>query len=167
MFAISTFVLMISFPICKINLGLNVLSRRVDGYHEINSVMYPVPVKDVLEIVPSEKFALTMSGLQIQGKQEDNLIFKAYALIQSEYNLPPVQIHLYKNIPMGGGLGGGSSNGAETLKVLNALFELNLSSSALQEKAAKLGSDCPFFIENSPQLVKGRGEVLSSFPLDL
>src|SRR5690554_7222888 len=105
---------MISFPTCKINLGLNILAKRKDGYHEINSLMYPVPVKDVLEIVPAENFEFTNSGLKIPGELKDNLIFKAYEMLRKEYDLPPVKIHIYKNIPMGGGLGGGSSNGAYT-----------------------------------------------------
>jgi len=158
---------MISFPTCKINLGLNILSKRIDGYHEISSLMYPVPVKDVLEIVSAENFEFTSSGLEIPGRIEDNLVFKAYEMMKMEFDLPPVKIHLYKNIPMGGGLGGGSSNGAYTLKVLNDLFELNLNSTVLQEKVAKLGSDCPFFVKNEPQLAKGRGEVLSPFPISL
>jgi 4-diphosphocytidyl-2-C-methyl-D-erythritol kinase len=158
---------MISFPTCKINLGLNILSKRKDGYHEVNSLMYPVPVKDVLEIVPAESFEFTCSGLPIPGAVEQNLIFKAYELMKTEFNLPPVKIHLYKNIPMGGGLGGGSSNGAYTLKLLNTLFNLKISAAGLQERAAQLGSDCPFFIEEIPQIAKGRGEKLTPYPMDL
>ncbi len=165
--AISTFVSMISFPTCKINLGLNILAKRKDGYHEINSLMYPVPVKDVLEIVPAENFEFTNSGLKIPGELKDNLIFKAYEMLRKEYDLPPVKIHIYKNIPMGGGLGGGSSNGAYTLKSLNNLFNLNLSDEDLRTYAAKLGSDCPFFIAELPQIAKGRGEILSPSELNL
>ena len=158
---------MISFPTCKINLGLNILSKRKDGYHEINSLMVPLPVKDILEIIPSETFEFTHSGLTIPGEVKDNLIFKAYEIMKEEFDLPPVKIHLYKNIPMGGGLGGGSSNGAFTLKTLNSLFNLNLNSAELQKRAAKLGSDCPFFIEDTPQIAKGRGECLTPFPIHL
>ena len=158
---------MISFPTCKINLGLNILSKRKDGYHEINSLMLPIPVKDVLEIVPAQTFEFTQSGLPIPGRLEDNLIFKAYEMMKEEFDLPPVKIHLYKNIPMGGGLGGGSSNGAYTLKALNTLFDLNLSTADLQERAAQLGSDCPFFIKNEPQIAKGRGEILTPHSIDL
>lgn len=129
--------------------------------------MIPIPVKDVLEIVPAETFDFTHSGLTIPGKIEDNLIFKAYEMMKEEFKIPPVKIHLYKNIPMGGGLGGGSSNGAYTLKTLNTLFNLNLNSTELQKRAAVLGSDCPFFIEDTPQLVKGRGERLNPFSIDL
>ncbi|HLV43067.1 MAG TPA: 4-(cytidine 5'-diphospho)-2-C-methyl-D-erythritol kinase [Brumimicrobium sp.] len=158
---------MISFPTCKINLGLNILSKRKDGYHEVNTLMIPVSVKDVLEIIPAQTFDFTYSGLKIPGNSEDNLIFKAYEMMKQEFDLPPVKIHLYKNIPMGGGLGGGSSNGAFTLKTLNTLFDLKLDTKQLQERALKLGSDCPFFIEDKPQIAKGRGEVLSSFSIDL
>lgn len=158
---------MISFPICKINLGLNILAKRKDGYHEINSLMYPVPVKDVLEIVPAEKFKFESAGLPIPGETNNNLVLRAYELIKNEFNIPPVSIFLYKNIPMGGGLGGGSSNGAETLKVLNELFQLGLSTKDLQARAAKLGSDCVFFIESTPQIAKGRGEELAPFDLNL
>ncbi|PWH86807.1 4-(cytidine 5'-diphospho)-2-C-methyl-D-erythritol kinase [Brumimicrobium oceani] len=158
---------MISFPICKINLGLSILAKRKDGYHEINSLMYPVPVKDVLEIVPADEFKFQSAGLPIPGETKNNLVLRAYELMQKEFNLPPVSIFLYKNIPMGGGLGGGSSNCAETLKVLNELFELGLSTKDLQKRAAKLGSDCAFFIASTPQIAKGRGEELSSFDLNL
>lgn len=165
--AISTFVTMISFPICKINLGLNILSKRKDGYHEINSLMYPVPVKDVLEIVPSEKFLFESDGLPIPGAINDNLVFRAYELLKDEFDISPVSIFLYKNIPMGGGLGGGSANGAYTLIVLNELFHLGLTTEDLQIRAAKLGSDCAFFIESTPQIAKGRGEKLTPFELNL
>ncbi len=158
---------MISFPICKINLGLNVLAKRKDGYHEVNSLMYPVPVKDILEIVPAEKFQFESAGLPIPGETKNNLVFLAYELMKEEFNIPPVSIFLYKNIPMGGGLGGGSSNGSETLKVINELFQLGLSTVDLQKRASKLGSDCAFFIESTPQLAKGRGEELTPFDLSL
>ncbi|PKR80983.1 4-(cytidine 5'-diphospho)-2-C-methyl-D-erythritol kinase [Brumimicrobium salinarum] len=158
---------MISFPNCKINIGLNILGKRKDGYHEINTLMYPVPIHDVLEIIPHKNFSFSSSGLPIPGKYEDNLVIKAYELLKPEFNLAPVHIHLYKNIPMGGGLGGGSSNGAFALKMLNEIFKLNLNERQLQDRALKLGSDCPFFISNCPQLAKGRGEVLEKHPLNL
>lgn len=165
--AISTFATMISFPICKINLGLNILSKRKDGYHEINSLMYPVPVKDVLEIVPAEEFQFESDGLPIPGETKNNLVLRAYEMMKEEFNIPPVSIHLYKSIPMGGGLGGGSSNGAFTLKVLNELFLLGLSTEDLKVRAAKLGSDCAFFIESTAQFAKGRGEELTPFDINL
>lgn len=158
---------MISFPICKINLGLNILAKRKDGYHEVNTLMYPVPVKDVLEIVPSDKFQFDSAGLPIPGKSDNNLIIKAYQLLKEEFDIPAVSIFIYKNIPMGGGLGGGSSNGAETLLMLNEMFELGLSTEELQKRAAMLGSDCAFFIKSTPQFAKGKGDILRDFTVDL
>lgn len=158
---------MISFPICKINLGLHILFKRSDHFHEVETVMYPIPLRDILEIVPSTTLTFTSSGLTIPGDVADNLCLKAYQLLGNDYVLPPVHIHLHKIIPMGGGLGGGSSNGAFTLKLLNDLFTLNLSTDILKEKAAQLGSDCAFFIENSPQICTGRGEITHTVEVDL
>lgn len=161
---------MISFPGCKINLGLQVLSKRSDDYHDIASVMYPVGINDILEIIPlekSEKTVFTSSGLTIPGSSSDNLCVKAYDLIKTTYDLPPVHIHLHKCIPMGGGLGGGSSNGAETIHLLNDLFELGMSNGNKRKFAEKLGSDCPFFIEKKPQLAEGTGTTLTPIDLNL
>ena len=158
---------MISFPSCKINLGLHILHKREDHYHEVETVMYPIPLRDILEIVPADALTFTSSGLPIPGDVADNLCLKAYHLLSTDFALAPVHIHLHKIIPMGGGLGGGSSNGAFTLKLLNDLFKLNLSSDILKEKAAQLGSDCAFFIENSPQICTGRGEITRKIEVDL
>ena len=161
---------MISFPNCKINLGLNILRKRSDGFHDVSTLMLPIPFHDVLEIIKSnepDKCQFSSSGLPIPGKIEQNLCVKAYNLLDAEFSLPSVKIHLHKVIPMGGGLGGGSSNGAETLKILNNLFELDLSVQELKNFAAQLGSDCPFFIENKPQIATGRGEVLSPIDINL
>lgn len=158
---------MISFPGCKINLGLHILFKRDDNYHEVETVMYPIPLQDILEVVPSEELTFNSSGLPIPGEVSENLCLKAYHLLKDEFALPPVHIHLHKIIPMGGGLGGGSSNGASTLKLLNELFNLQLTTPILKEKAAKLGSDCAFFIENNPQICTGRGELTESIAIDL
>jgi 4-diphosphocytidyl-2-C-methyl-D-erythritol kinase len=158
---------MISFPGCKINLGLHILFKRDDNYHEVETVMYPIPLRDILEVVPSEELIFTSSGLQIPGSIDDNLCMKAYRLLKKDIDLPPVHIHLHKMIPMGGGLGGGSSNGAFTLKLLNDLFELQFTDDQLKEKAALLGSDCAFFIANTPQMCTGRGEITSSYEVSL
>lgn len=158
---------MISFPQCKINIGLNIHFKRDDGFHEITSVMYPVPLNDVLEIVRADEFNFTHSGLGIPGEERNNLCVKAYQLIDDKYSITPVHIHLYKNIPMGGGLGGGSSDATETLKLLNREFELNISNEELKNLASSLGSDCAFFVENRPQYAAGRGEELESIELDL
>lgn len=158
---------MISFPNCKINLGLNVISKRDDGYHEISSVMYPVEILDILEVIKSDELKFTSSGLDIPGDVDSNLCIKAFKILQREYDIAPVHIHLYKNIPMGAGLGGGSSDGAYALKLINDLFELNISIEQLKVYAAELGSDCAFFIEKFPQLASGRGEVLEPFNVTL
>lgn len=161
---------MISFPGCKINLGLQIINKRSDGYHDIASIMYPVKINDILEITSLksyEKTKFTTSGLPIPGLDDDNLCLKAYRLLNVKYHLPPVHIHLHKCIPMGGGLGGGSSNGAETIKLLDQLFDLGISIDDKKKFAAKLGSDCPFFIENSPQYATGTGTTLTPIDLDL
>ncbi len=158
---------MLSFPSVKINLGLYITERRADNYHTISSCFYPVPWNDVLEVVPSEQFEFIQTGLDIPGKKEDNLCVKAYHLLQSKYNFNPASVHLHKIIPMGAGLGGGSSDAAFTLKALNTLFKLGLSLPQLEEYAAQLGSDCAFFIQNRPVLAGGRGEIMEEVPLDL
>ncbi|MBX7093404.1 MAG: 4-(cytidine 5'-diphospho)-2-C-methyl-D-erythritol kinase [Flavobacteriales bacterium] len=160
---------MISFPNAKINLGLNVLRKRPDGYHDIDSVFYPVDWKDVLELVPSTKDASSFhySGLHIPGESTNNLLVKALALLQQNYSIPAVEVYLHKLIPMGAGLGGGSSDGAFMIKALNELFSLQLSIEEMEKFAAQLGSDCPFFIRNLPAHVEGRGERMSTIELDL
>lgn len=153
---------MITFPNAKINLGLNIVSKREDGYHNIESCFYPIPWHDSLEVIEAASFAFHSYGLDIPGNTSSNLCVKAYELIKKDHDIPPVEIHLLKNIPMGAGLGGGSADGAFTLKTLNELFKLNLTSSQLEAYALQLGSDCPFFIKNEPVLAKGRGEQLEA-----
>lgn len=152
---------MISFPPCKINLGLNVLRRRSDGYHEIDTCFYPLPFTDVLEVIPSEGLIFSSSGLAIPGNTDDNLCVKAFKLLADDMTLPPASIHLHKCIPAGAGLGGGSSDAAHTLRLVNDVFSLNLSEAQLMSYASKLGSDCSFFIQDHPMLGSGRGEVLT------
>lgn len=158
---------MVSFPSCKINLGLQVIRKRPDGYHDLETCFYPVPWNDILEIIPSEKFSFTASGLIIPGREEENQCVKAYALLESKFNLPAVQIHLHKVIPTGAGLGGGSSDGAFTLRTLNEIFTLGLSIDELRSFAAQLGSDSSFFIEDRPMLGSGRGELLTEISVNL
>ena len=164
---------MIAFPTCKINLGLRVPSKRQDGYHNIETIFYPIPLTDVLEAIRqhesvNQSVSFSFSGLPISGKEEDNLCIKAYYLLKEKFpELPPIQAHLHKVIPMGAGLGGGSSDGAFMLRLLNQLFSLQLSDEALCEYALKLGSDCPFFIHNSPCYAEGRGELLEPLSLSL
>lgn len=155
------------FPSAKINLGLNVLFKREDGFHEIDSCMLSIPLFDVLEILPFDHFEFKQTGLDIEGDDSNNLIVKAYELLKSKYNLPPVYMHLQKHIPMGAGLGGGSADASFTLLGLNQLFDLKLTEKELLEFAGQLGSDCPFFILKQPQIASGRGEVLNEFALNL
>jgi len=158
---------MVSFPHCKINLGLQVISKRADGYHDIETCFYPVPWCDVLEIIKANHFQFTQSGTAIPGREEDNLCVKAYQLLKQDFDLHPVHIHLHKVIPTGAGLGGGSSDAAFTLRTLNSVFDLQLSTAQMSEYACRLGSDCAFFIEDRPRLGSGRGEVLSETQLTL
>jgi 4-diphosphocytidyl-2-C-methyl-D-erythritol kinase len=160
---------MILFPNCKINLGLNVISKRPDGYHNLETVFYPVPLHDALEIIPAGDGSSEFhsSGLEIPGDDRQNLCVRAFRMLQAEYKLPEVKMHLHKVIPMGAGLGGGSSDGAFTLKLLNGLFDLQLTDDRLREFAGQLGSDCPFFIENMPVLATGRGNRFSPCTIDL
>lgn len=158
---------MISFPPCKINIGLNVLSKRPDGYHDIETCFYPVPWTDILEIIPSETLTLTYSGLPIPGDATDNLCLKAYEILKKDFDISPVKIHLHKVIPTGAGLGGGSSNAAYTLRLLSSIFNLTLNTNQLKSYASQLGSDCAFFIEDSPMIGTGRGEILNRIQLKL
>ena len=158
---------MISFPNAKINLGLHVTEKRTDGYHNIDSCFYPVPIKDALEVLKAKDDGISISGLEVAGDKYDNLIWTAYKLLKADFNIDSISVHLLKKIPMGAGMGGGSADGAFMLKMLNSLFELNLSKKQLEHYALKLGSDCPFFIENTPKYVTGRGEILAPIQVDL
>lgn len=158
---------MLTFPNAKINLGLNIISKRPDGYHNIETVFYPVNLQDALEIVPSDTLTFKSKGLTIKGDPYDNLILKAYRMMQEKYDIPNVAIFLQKNIPMGAGLGGGSSDAAFLLKAVNKQFKLELDSTTLQQHAATLGADCPFFIENKPCFASGLGYDFEPIELDL
>ena len=151
---------MVSFPNAKINLGLRVLKKRIDGYHDIESCFLPVNWMDILEIVKSDKEKLSISGLSVPGSKEENLCWKAYQLIKKDFDIPPIHIHLHKVIPMGGGIGGGSSDAAFTIKTLNELFSLGMNAEKMELYASQVGSDCPFFINNKPSIATGRGEKL-------
>jgi 4-diphosphocytidyl-2-C-methyl-D-erythritol kinase len=158
---------MVVFPNAKINLGLNIIEKRPDGYHNLSTVFYPIPWCDVLEIIPAKKLRFSSSGIAIPGKPEDNLILQAYHLLRKDFNLPPVAVHLHKVIPVGAGLGGGSSDASFALKALNELFNIYLDPGILELYAAQLGSDCPFFIENKPVLASGTGNIFRSLALHL
>ncbi|NDW12785.1 4-(cytidine 5'-diphospho)-2-C-methyl-D-erythritol kinase [Bacteroides sp. 214] len=160
---------MILFPNAKINLGLNIVEKRPDGYHNLETVFYPIPLKDALEVVKAEpatgQTTLSVSGIQIDANPADNLVMKAYDLLKKAYSLPPVDIFLYKHIPFGAGIGGGSADASFMLKLLNDKFGLNLSTFELERYAVQLGADCPFFIQNKPMYAEGIGDLFS--PVDL
>lgn len=158
---------MVSFPSCKINLGLNITGKRADGYHDIVTCFYPVPWNDALEIIPAEDFTFSQSGGPVPGAAADNLCVRAYEILKKEFHLKPVAIHLLKIIPTGAGLGGGSSDGAWTLRMLDQLFNLSIPAEKLKEYAAQLGSDCPFFLHDKPMIGTGRGEVLRPVSVSL
>ena len=154
---------MLIFPCAKINLGLHINAKRADGFHEIETVFYPIDAfSDILEIIPTNKseYFFQQSGIFIQNKTGINLVEKAYLLMRELYNLPSVDMFLYKYIPVGAGLGGGSSDAAFALKLINTVFQLNLSTETLKKHACELGSDCPFFIDNTPAIGKGKGDEL-------
>lgn len=165
---------MVVFPNCKINLGLHVIRKREDGYHNLETIFYPLPLRDALEIVNRqsaiqfEHVTLHLSGLTVQGKPEDNLCIKAYNLLRKDHpQLGDIELYLHKAIPMGAGLGGGSADGAFTLQLLNDKFQLNLPREKLLDYSLQLGSDCPFFIINKPCYATGRGELMQPIQLDL
>jgi 4-diphosphocytidyl-2-C-methyl-D-erythritol kinase len=157
------------FPNCKVNLGLAVTGKRTDGFHDIETVFFPVPLQDTLEIVPAgNETRLHSYGSPIAGNESDNLCIKAYSLLKKDFpELPAIEIHLLKKIPMGAGLGGGSADGAFMLTLLNNQYQLNLSTNQLIAYALQLGSDCPFFIHNKPCYATGRGETLELISLNL
>lgn len=158
---------MIIFSNCKINLGLRIVCKRADGYHDLETVFYPIPFRDAIEAIRPEQPSMifTQSGLSVDGPPDQNLCMKAYALLRQSHTLPPVQLHLHKAVPTGAGLGGGSANAAFTLRLLNKKFNLQLTPEQLLDLAFQLGSDCPFFITNTPCIATGRGEVLEGIDL--
>jgi 4-diphosphocytidyl-2-C-methyl-D-erythritol kinase len=160
---------MIIFPHAKINLGLYITGRRTDGYHNIQSLLLPVPLCDVLELIPSPDGAtrFTRSGLPIDGAPDNDLVMRAWGLLQQHHTLPPVHIHLHKVIPCGAGLGGGSSDAAFLIRLANEQFQLSLSLSTMQHYAATLGMDCPFFINSHPALATQRGDQLTEIDFEL
>ena len=169
---------MVSFPNCKINLGLHIVEKRLDGYHNLETVFYPILLKDALEVIPyytatyqqqnNSKIEFSQSGIQIDGDASNNLCVKAYHLLSKDFpTLPAAKMHLHKFIPMGAGMGGGSADGAFALSMLNEVFHLQLTEAQLLGYALALGSDCPFFIINKPCFATGRGEQLQPIELDL
>lgn len=161
--------LMVVFPHAKINIGLYIIAKRHDGYHNLESILYPVPWKDILEMIPAPdgQFHFSQSGSGPDTPKEENLVVKTWQLIKKRYDLPEVHIHLHKNIPFGAGLGGGSSDAAHTILAAEELFKLRISIKRKQRLAGKLGSDCPFFIDGKAHFVAGTGDLLAESRLDL
>ena len=166
---------MITFPIAKINLGLNVVEKRADGYHNLETVFYPVPIKDALEVqvmddaFPSEVDCdLKVSNMLIEGDEQRNLVVRAYQLLKQDFpQLPRIHTHLWKGIPSQAGMGGGSSDCAYMIRLLNEMFQLQMSDSQMIDYAARLGADCPFFIKSTPCYAEGIGERMEAIALDL
>ncbi|MCB2379661.1 4-(cytidine 5'-diphospho)-2-C-methyl-D-erythritol kinase [Hymenobacter sp. BT635] len=158
---------MLVFPNAKLNLGLYITEQRPDGFRNLESVFVPLPWCDALEVLPAPENALTLSGIPIPGEPATNLCWRAYELLQADFSLPPVQMHLHKAVPIGAGLGGGSGDAAFALRALNELFSLALTPEQLQHYARRLGSDCAFFIENKPVFAYEKGDVFEPVALDL
>ena len=157
---------MITFPNAKINLGLDIVEKRPDGYHNLETVFYPIPLCDILEITPSNTpnaadYTFTMYNAVFEGSDDNNLVIKAYKALAAEHKLPKVEISLYKHIPTGAGLGGGSADAAFALKMLNDIAGLGLTSGELRGYASRIGADCAFFIDNTPAYATGIGDILS------
>ncbi len=158
---------MILFTGSKINIGLNILSKRKDGFHNIETAFYPLKLSDILEINPSNKEEFHYTGIKIDSNKKNNLCYKAYALMKEKYDIPPVKLHLHKSVPFGAGLGGGSANAAGVIKACNKIFGLKLSFKELKDLAANIGSDCAFFIKGTPALGYEKGDKLKNIILDL
>jgi len=158
---------MVAFPGCKINLGLHILHRRSDGFHEIDTAFFPVPWTDALEVLPADEFSFSFSGLTVPGSAEDNLCLQAYRLISRDFTFAPVQGHLHKVVPMGAGLGGGSADAAHTLRLLSSIASLEIPQDQLRAYSLQLGSDCSFFLMDGPARGRGRGEILEPLQLTL
>lgn len=158
---------MICFPNAKINLGLNVVRKRPDGYHDIETLFYPIPIKDALEITETKADSFTQSGIKVDIPEEKNLVMRALHALKAGHNLPPLQVGLLKTIPFGAGLGGGSSDAAFMLKLVNAFCRLHLSDDELEKIASTLGADCAFFIRNTPVFASGIGNIFTPVKLSL
>lgn len=162
---------MITYPNAKINLGLNIVEKRPDGYHNLETIFYPINLQDALEVTKlddEKEYSLTLSGTPIEGETDDNLVVKAYRLLKADYpDMAPVNIHMFKHIPTGAGLGGGSSDAAFMIKLLNEKFQLNISVEKMEDYASRLGADCAFFIKNQPVFASGIGNIFEPVQLSL
>ncbi|RAK02060.1 4-diphosphocytidyl-2-C-methyl-D-erythritol kinase [Larkinella arboricola] len=158
---------MVFFPNAKINIGLQITAKRPDGFHNLESCFYPVPLNDLLEIIPASYTSFTLGGMAIPGDISTNLCVRAYERLKQDFGLPPVRIHLHKLIPIGAGLGGGSADAAFTLRLLNEQFMLGLSVEQLENYARELGSDCAFFIQNRPMYCFEKGDQFAEIEVSL
>lgn len=158
---------MITFPNAKINIGLKIINRRADGYHNLETVFYPVQIKDALEVIEHTKMSFETSGIEIPGHANENLCLKAYDLLRADFDLPNIKIHLHKQIPIGAGLGGGSADAAFFIKLIKEKFDLSLSIEQMQNYCRQLGADCAFFIENNPLFAYDKGDFFEEVDLDL
>lgn len=161
---------MIYFPNAKINLGLNIVSKRPDGYHNLETIFYPIGIKDALEIILKDdlkKDVFILHGIQIEGVSDDNLVMKALRLMREHYTFPFLEVHLLKKIPFGAGIGGGSADAAFMLKLINDMFGLGAAEEDLAKLAVQLGADCPFFIYNTPMYAEGIGEEMEKINISL
>jgi len=158
---------MIIFPNAKINIGLNVINRREDGYHNLETIFYPIKINDVLEVIEANELSFESAGLEIPGRMEDNLCVKGYNLLKKDFDLPPVKMFLYKRIPIGAGLGGGSADAAFFIRLLNQKFNLGMNDEQITGYARQLGADCAFFIKNKSVFAQGIGDELEPIALDL
>lgn len=158
---------MITFPNAKINIGLNITGKRADGYQNLETIFYPISIKDALEVVEASEMAFETSGIEIPGHTHENLCLKAYDLMRKDVDLPNIHIHLHKQIPIGAGLGGGSADAAFFIKLINEKFEMNMSAEQMQGYCRKLGADCAFFIDNKAVFAFEKGDVFKAIDLDL
>ena len=158
---------MLYYSNAKINLGLNIIEKYSDGFHKLETVFYPINIQDALEFIPSKKTEMTSSGITIDCDADDNLIIKAFRLLQKDFDIPSLSFHIHKNIPFGAGLGGGSANAAYTLSEINKFYKLRLSESEILKYASRLGSDCSFFVKNKPLFASEKGASFTNIKLDL
>lgn len=159
---------MIKLSGCKINIGLSIIGKREDGYHDLESIFYPLPFHDILEIVQGhQQDEFKATGVKVDGDPENNLVMRAVSLMRREYDIPFLNIHLHKNIPLGAGLGGGSANATTAIVLINNIFDLKLGVEEMKKHASEIGSDCPFFVEERPAFVHGRGTEMMPVSIDL
>lgn len=158
---------MVLFPNAKINIGLNIIQKRADGYHNLETIFYPVKIRDVLEVIESDMLRFSSSGIPIPGNPDDNICLKAWRLLSQDFALSPVHIHLHKNIPAGAGLGGGSADVAFFIRLMNEKFDLQMDMRTMESYASRLGADCAFFIQNKPVFASGKGDEFEEVNLSL